>query len=150
MPLDDPGTEEPLERWTRWLVLFIAATTIVAGVVQLVAPGFVLRFLDASSTQTTRHFFAIVGMFMAVIGGLLLHTLLSRADSFPVLLWAGIQKFGAFVAVTLGVLNDVFSGLGVAVAINDLLSAGVILWYLRLRTARTSPTTTRTEARAGR
>lgn len=122
-----------------WLTIVIAATTIAAGVVQIAAPGFVLDLLDASSTPSTRHFFAIVGMFMGVIGGALLHALLMPGDHRVLLTWAAVQKFGAFVAVSVGVINDIFSGLGIAVALNDLLSAGVILWYLRSLAAWPAP-----------
>jgi len=113
------------------LMLLIAGSTVAAGVVQVIVPGFVLDLLDASSTPATRHFFAIVGMFMGVIGAAVLHALLTPGDHRVLLLWAGVQKFGAFIAVSLGVMNDIFSALGIAVALNDLLSAGVILWYRR-------------------
>jgi hypothetical protein len=132
-----------LEVWAYRLTLLIAVTTIAAGLVQLVVPGFILNLLDGSSTPSTRHFFAIVGMFMAVIGAALMHALITKQDH-PVLIWAAVQKFGAFLAVSLGVINDIFSSLGIAVAINDLLSAGVILWYLRMRMAHRAQTSSAT------
>jgi hypothetical protein len=116
-----------------WLVGFIAASTVAAGLVQLAVPGFVLDLLDADRSATAKHFFAIVGMFMAVIGALLGHALLRSPtnERDVVLLWAAVQKGGAFVAVTLGVVNDVFSSLGLLVAANDLASSMVLLWYRR-------------------
>ncbi len=112
-----------------WLLVGIGASTVVAGLAQMVAPGAVLDLLDAERSATSRHFFAIVGMFMALFGGALLQAVFSARDEPVVLLWAGLQKLGAFVAVSLGVANDVFSGLAVLVAVNDLASGGCILWH---------------------
>lgn len=115
-----------------WLVAAIAASTAAAGIVQLLAPEFVLDLVDAESTATSRHFFAIVGMFMAVVGGLLGHSMLRPPDAERdrlVLLWAAVQKAGAFGGVSLGIANDVFGGLAVLVAVNDLGSAVVLAWF---------------------
>lgn len=121
----------------RRLVLLIGASTAGAGAFQFVAPGFVLDLLDAQSTTETRMYFSIVGMFMAVIGAATVHALLRPAgDGAVVLLWAGVQKFGAFVCVALAVQRDVFSSLGWLIALNDLGSSALILWYRR---AATSP-----------
>jgi hypothetical protein len=121
--------------WARdrlgFLLAAIAAATIVSGLVQLLAPGFVLDLLDAESTKTTRHFFGIVGMFMAIVGGLLLHTLLRPPPPAGfVIAWASLQKLGACIAVTLGVGRDVFSKLALLVAGFDLLTAAVGALYL--------------------
>jgi hypothetical protein len=119
--------------WLRRVVLFIGASTAVAGVVQFFAPGLVLDLLDAASTVETRMYFSIVGMFMAVIGAALVHALLRGAgDSARVVeLWAGVQKLGAFLCVSLAVTRDVFSSLGWLIALNDLGSGLLILWYRR-------------------
>jgi hypothetical protein len=119
-----------------WVVAAIAASTLVAGLVQLVAPGFVLDLVDAERTASTRHLFAVIGMFMAVVGGLLGHMLLLPPDvdrDRLVLLWAAIQKAGAFVMVALGIADDVFGGLAVLVALNDLGSAVVLGWIRQAR-----------------
>jgi hypothetical protein len=53
-------------------------------------------------------------------------------------LWAGLQKFGAFVAVLLGVLNQIFAPLALGVALFDLATAvllGISWRRLRGRTA---------------
>lgn len=115
-----------------WLVAVIAASTVGAGLTQLVAPGFVLDLVDADSTESTRHLFAIIGMFMAVVGALVGHALLRPPDAERdriVLLWGAVQKAGAFVAVSIGVVQDVFGSLAVLVALNDLASAVVLTWY---------------------
>lgn len=120
----------------RQVVAAIAALTVVSGGVQLLAPGFVLGVIDGASTAGSRHFFAIVGMFMVVVGGLLLHALLEPPVPAYVALWCGLQKLGAAVAVALGVANDVFGALALLVAGFDLLSAvliGLLWWRLRER-----------------
>ncbi len=113
----------------------IAAITMVSGAAQLVLPGFVLDLLAAESTASTRHFFAIVGMFMFLFGGMLLHGL--RVSNRPdvILLWASLQKFGAAAAVGIGVGRGVFSSLALLVAGFDLLSGLLIFWY-REKSAR--------------
>lgn len=107
----------------------IAAITMVSGAAQLVLPGFVLDLLAAESTPTTRHFFAIVGMFMFLFGGMLLHGLKVSPRPDVILLWASLQKFGAAAAVGIGVGRGVFSALALLVAGFDLLSGLLIFWY---------------------
>jgi hypothetical protein len=116
------------------LVAAIAALTVVSGGTQLVAPGFILDIIGGDSNETSRHFFAIVGMFMVVVGGLLLHGMLQPPVPSYVLLWCGLQKFGAAAAVGLGVGRDIFEPLALAVAGFDFLSGVLIamLWW-RLR-----------------
>jgi hypothetical protein len=111
------------------LLVAIAAITILSGAVQAIAPGFELRLLAAESTPTSRHFFGIVGMFMVLFGGGMLHALLDRRDHPVMVFWASLQKVGAFAAVSLGVLHGVFSELALLVAGFDLLSGVLALWY---------------------
>ena len=118
----------------RGVVAAIAALTILSGLGQLVAPGVVLDLLGAESTATTRHFFAIVGMFMAVVGGVLLQALLTEPTPSYVVLWGAVQKLGAFIAVTVGVWRDLFGSIALVVALFDLFTAvlAAVLWH-RLR-----------------
>lgn len=115
--------------WRYWLLLAIAVGTVATGVIQMVAPGFVLGILSAEATQTSRHFFAIVGMFMGVIGGALAHALWSAKHHPVVVFWAGVQKIGAAVAVTVGVTHGLFSALALLVAGFDLFSGAIAFWY---------------------
>ena len=73
------------------MVAAIAALTVLSGSASC-APGVVLDLLGAESTPTTRHFFAIVGMFMAVVGGVLLQALLTEPTPAYVVLWGAAQK----------------------------------------------------------
>ena len=120
--------------WLFWLLLLIAASTALTGAVQVIAPAFFLRLLSAEVTITSAHFFAIVGMFMVLFGGVTLHALLSLKHHPVVILWSSFQKFGASGAVALGVQRGVFSSLAIIVAVVDLLSGLLAFWYwLRIK-----------------
>jgi hypothetical protein len=115
----------------RAVVAAVAGLTVLSGLGQLVLPGVVLDALGADSTPTSRHFFAIVGMFMAVVGGVTLQALLAADPPSYVVLWCAVQKAGAVVAVTVGVARDLFAGLALLVAAFDLASAVLagLLWH---------------------
>jgi len=117
--------------WLRSAVVLIGAVTMVSGAAQAVAPGFILEQLSADTTPASLHFFGIVGMFMVLFGGLLLHAVWSPSPQGVAIFWAGLQKFGASVAVGLGVLNGVFASMALLVAAFDLLSGVLILMYWR-------------------
>lgn len=119
--------EDPL----RTAVLAIAAITVVSGLTQLVAPGLVLGLIGGSTTATTEHFFAIIGMFMAIVGGLVLHAELGADSREVALLWGSLQKYGAAVAVALGVGRGLFGALALLVAGFDLVSGGLMTWHWR-------------------
>ena len=113
-----------------WVLLIIAVSTLISGLIQLINPSFVLGIVSAEQTATARHFFGIVGMFMALFGGMLLQTLMGAGQSGIVILWSGAQKLGASAAVGIGVLNHIFSSLALAVAGFDFLSGLLIFAYL--------------------
>ena len=123
------------------LLLAVAAITALSGLVQMFGARFMLGFLDADTAPAAVHFFSIVGMFMLLFGGLLLHALLSPSPDPLVLIWTGLQKLGAFVFVSLGVLNGIFSVLALGVALFDLASGLLLFWYWKQTRDRTaSPT----------
>jgi hypothetical protein len=115
--------------WQYWILVVVAGATALTGLVQVVMPGFVLQTMSSEVNATSRHFFGIVGMFMFLFGGALLHALLSAAHHPIVVLWASLQKFGASLAVGLGALNQVFSPLALLVAAFDLFSGILGIWY---------------------
>jgi hypothetical protein len=123
------------------VVAAIAVGTLGAGLFQLVFPGVVLDIIDGDSSTTPAHFFAIVGMFMALFGGLVLHSLYRDEAVALVVGWAAVQKLGASIAVGVGVARDVFGALALAVALFDLVSFFVMAALAR-REAVGSPTTT--------
>ena len=111
------------------LLVLIAAATALTGAIQVIAPAFVLNLLDADTNLAARHFFAIVGMFMVLFGAATLNALLSLKHHPIVIFWSAMQKLGASVAVAMGVVHGVFSTLGWIVAIVDLISGFLALWY---------------------
>jgi uncharacterized protein YjeT (DUF2065 family) len=117
-----------------WSLIVIAAVTVLSGLLQMVLPGLVLKIVSAQATPTTQHFFAIIGMFMMLFGGALLQVLFSPEPQTVVVLWVGLQKFGASIPVSLGVFRLIFSPFALLIAGFDLLSGLLILWYwFRLR-----------------
>ena len=110
-------------------VVAVALITVISGAVQMVRPQFVLGLVGAATSPGADHFFAIVGMFMVLFGGLAWHGVVS--GSAPALLWSALQKFGAVAAVALGVYNGVFGALALAVGAFDLASALVMIAYWR-------------------
>jgi hypothetical protein len=115
-----------------WLLVIISVATLISGIVQLLAPQFILRLISAEVTGTTEQCFGIVGMFMALFGGMLLEVLISKQPVKPVYLWAGLQKIGASAAVSIGVLRHLFSPLALGIASFDLLSGILIFVYLTM------------------
>lgn len=74
-------------------------------------------------------------MFMLLFSGALLQALISPQPQPIVLIWAGLQKFGASIAVCLAVIKLIFSPFALLLTGFDLLSGVLIFWYLfRLRT----------------
>jgi hypothetical protein len=118
-----------IKNYLGTIISLIAVLTIVSGVVQMIWPGCVLRIIGGSLNLANQHSFGIVGMFMVLFGALTLHGLMTHSS--PALLWASIQKLGAFVAVALGVYEGLFSSLAMAVALFDLLSFVVIFIFWR-------------------
>jgi hypothetical protein len=104
------------------LVGLIALGTLGAGLFQLAFPGVILDIIDGSDSTTAKHFFAIVGMFMALFGALTLHSLWTGQAVRMVVGWGAIQKLGASIAVGAGVANDVFGNLALLVAGFDAVS----------------------------
>lgn len=128
------------EKLLYWLLVLISVTTLISGLVQIIAPAFILGLISAEITAATKQCFATVGMFMFLFGGMLLQVLLSRQMLAPVFLWAGLQKIGAFVAVGIGVMNHVFGPAAMLVAGFDLLSGILIFVYMKVAaTANTAP-----------
>ncbi|MDR8389610.1 hypothetical protein NC796_00585 [Aliifodinibius sp. S!AR15-10] len=117
--------------YLKIILKIIAVLTIISGLVQMFVPDFVLGMIGGEITGSTLHFFGIIGMFMVMFGGLLLHAL-SGDRKLPVaVLWCGLQKFGAAVAVSLAVGRGLLSWLALGVAGFDLLSGVLIMmhWY---------------------
>lgn len=114
--------------WLYWSLVAISGLTVLSGFVQTM-PQVLLRGLSAENTGTSRHLSGTIGMFMVVVGGALLHALLSPFNNRVLVLWAALQKFGASTAVVIGVRRAIFSPLALFVASFDFLSGLLIMWY---------------------
>ncbi|MEO3939594.1 hypothetical protein V3C41_00755 [Paenarthrobacter nicotinovorans] len=119
----------------RAVLAVIAIITVLTGAIQVPFGGQVLQLIGADSTPVTRQLFGTVGMFMIVVGGLLLNTLLNDPPSPEVVLWSALQKTGAFGAVGIGVLNGVFAPIALMVAFFDLATGILLLIHWRRLTA---------------
>jgi hypothetical protein len=119
------------------VLLAIAAITVASGLGQIVAPQLVLRIVGADTAPAAAHFFAIIGMFMALFGGLLWQALRAPVPILPALFWASLQKLGAAAAVAIGVRRGLFGSVALLIAAFDLGSGVLALWYWqRVRRAR--------------
>lgn len=115
--------------YAKLALLAISAITILSGAVQMAAPGIVLHVVSGEATPTTLHFFAIIGMFMVLFGGLMWQALRAPTPQPIPLFWAAWQKVGAAIAVGLGVSRGLFGPLALAVASFDLCSGILALWF---------------------
>ncbi|MBD8489042.1 patatin [Echinicola sp. CAU 1574] len=113
-----------------FIVIGISIITIISGVTQMIMPEMVLKIIGAEISDSTKHLFGIIGMFMALFGSLMVHTVYQTHTSKTAVFWCAMQKLGAFIAVTLGVFNGLFSWMAMGVAVFDLFSAGLFLYYL--------------------
>lgn len=124
---------ENLKNYLSPIIVVISISTIFSGLLQIVMPSFVLQLIGAEFSPLGVHLFAIVGMFMAIFGGLMLHTLYSVRTSPEAVLWCAFQKLGAFVAVSLGVIKGLFAFIAMGVALFDLFSGILFMYYLNNR-----------------
>ena len=118
-----------MKKYSKLIILLISFITICSGLLQVSSPGFVLNIIGADITPTTKHFFAIVGMFMALFGGMMIQALYSANRNDAAILWASFQKLSAALAVGLGIYFKVFNWFALGVAVFDLLSGLLFLRY---------------------
>jgi len=113
-----------------WLVAAISALTVMSGAALILWPSPVLGIFGCEQSPTTMHFFGLVGMFMALFGGALLHALFSGRNAPIVVLWCGLQKVGGVIGMIIGIAHGIFSPLGWLLAGFDFVSAVLIFAYL--------------------
>ena len=121
------------QRWRadplRWTLFAIAVGTFLSGIVLIAAQRIVLDLLSAPTTTSDRLFFAIIGMFMAIVGGTLSQALLQPEPTRYVVGWSALQKLGAAAAMSLAVALAVFSYYGVVLAAFDFCSGLLAIGY---------------------
>lgn len=115
------------------LLIIISVVTLLTGILQILAPAFVLRLLGGEVSLTTIQVFATIGMFIAVFGGMLLHANLTSSFEPRAILWSSFQKFGASLAILIGICNHLFAPIAAFAAVFELLSGLFFTYYLRLR-----------------
>ena len=121
-----------MKKYITITAVVISVITIASGLTQVVMPGFVLNVIGAEVTGISKHLFGIVGMFMALFGSLMLHTVYQTHTSSTAVFWCAMQKLGAFVAVSIGVYNELFGWMAMGVAIFDLISGVLFLYYTKI------------------
>jgi hypothetical protein len=112
----------------RWSLFAIAAGTFISGLLLIAFQRFVLDILSAPTTTSDRLFFAIIGMFMAIVGGTLTQDLWGRRHRF-VVGWSALQKACAAGAMSAAVALSVFSYYGLILAAFDFCSALLAIAY---------------------
>jgi hypothetical protein len=117
--------------WLFRFLLVMGAATLATGLVQLTAPTFVLGLLRADVSGIGPYLFRIVGMFMALFGGLIVQSLLDPRHHPVAIQWSGIQKVGAGIAVAIGVMTGAFRTLAWSVSLFDLASGILLFVYLK-------------------
>ena len=120
-----------MKKYIRLIILLISIATLFSGAMQVVAPAFVLNFVGAEIDTNTKQLFATIGMFMFMFGGMMVHALYHEDNNRVVVIWSGLQKLGASVAVFVGIFNGTFILLAAGVAVFDLLSGLLFFYYLR-------------------
>ena len=122
-----------MKKYISLIIIIISVSTIISGLLQVLAPGFVLHFIGAEVSLASSQLFATIGLFMAIFGGMMMHALYSSSANQAAILWSAFQKFGACLAVIAGILQGVFAPVAGGVAAFDLLSGILFLYYFKLR-----------------
>lgn len=120
-----------MKKFIRLIILLISIATLISGAMQVIVPATVLNFVGAEIDPTTSQLFATIGMFMFLFGAMMVHALYNEENNRVAVIWSGIQKLGASVAVFIGIFHGVFVPLAAGVAIFDLLSGLLFFYYLR-------------------
>lgn len=123
-----------MRKYIKVILLFISLITLLTGASQVMFPAFVLKIVGAEISSTAEHFFAIIGMFMFLFGAMMVQVLNNGEDNRVVVLWSGLQKLGASVAVLTGIYKGLFMPLAAGVAGFDLLSGLLFFYYLKTMT----------------
>jgi hypothetical protein len=118
-------------KYLRITNLVIAIITVISGLMQLIAPSFVLGMVGVQINPTTEQLFATIGMFMIMFGGLMVHATYSIGQNGAAVLWAALQKIGASLAVFIGIFHHLFAPVAALVASFDFVSFILLIIYYR-------------------
>lgn len=109
------------------LGMALAALLCGSGLVQLVQPGLMLRQMGASPDALASQLAATAGLFMAIIGGLLLQALWTRQGLRLILPWVVLEKAGYVVLLLWGLHQGVLQESVLPVAVLDSCAALLFL-----------------------
>ncbi|KQU08050.1 hypothetical protein [Rhizobium sp. Leaf453] len=115
----------------RLVLLAIAAITVLSGVTQMAAGGFVLSIIATDARPPVVHMFMTIGMFMVITGAMFLQSLWRRSEEPAIPLWIAVQKLAAAVLVTMGWMKGIFAPLALGVAAFDALTGLLALIFWR-------------------
>jgi uncharacterized protein YjeT (DUF2065 family) len=119
------------ESMLRLVLIAIAAVTVLSGLTQWLAPGFVLSFIATDADALSRQLFATVGMFMVITGAMFFQSLRAGSYEPAIPLWISAQKIFAAALVGYAVYHEVFMRLSLGVAAFDALSGILAFIYWR-------------------
>lgn len=117
--------------WMRWLLIIIAAITLLSAGGQFLAPGLALAFMGLGADNATVYLFRLLSLFVALFGGALLQTAVTSRFEPAVLLWAGLQKLLSAAAMLLGVTSGLLASQILLVAGYDFAAGLYVLWLSR-------------------
>ena len=117
------------KRHLQLLVVLISLITVILGIFQLLNPTAALGMMGKGEIlPVTAHYFAMLGFFMILFSGMVLHTVYEVQTSKTIILWAGLQKVGVAVLIVIGIIGGHFHFTAIGVAIFDLV-AGVLFFF---------------------
>ncbi|WP_158860580.1 patatin [Lunatibacter salilacus] len=118
------------KRHLQLLVVLISIVTVVLGIFQLLNPQAALGMMGKGEIlPVTAHYFSMLGFFMILFNGMVLHTVYEIQTSKTIILWAALQKVGVAVLVFIGIIGGHFHFTAIGVALFDLFSGVIFLSY---------------------
>jgi len=108
---------------------------VVSGLAQVLRPDAVLAFMGArlAASEALLFCFAVIGAFIALFDGLLLHVMASQTRAASVaLLWVALEKLTYAAAVGIGVARGLFAPAALLlVAFGAAAGAATLAYYRR-------------------
>lgn len=130
------------KRHLQLLVILISLVTLFLGVFQLLNPTAALGMMGKGEIlPVTSHYFAMMGFFMILFNGMVLHTVYEIQTSKTIILWAALQKIGVAVLVFIGIVGGNFHFTAIGVALFDLFSGVLFLLFFSQLYKKSPPPT---------
>jgi hypothetical protein len=136
--MQNPNKLPVWKRHLQLLVVLVTLSTLVLGLFQMLNPIAALGLMGKGEIlPVTAHYFAMLGFFMVLVNGMVLHTIYEVNTSRTIILWAALQKAGIAVLLVMGILGGHFHVTAIGVALFDL-AAGVLFFFYFLQLKKTS------------